>query len=458
MRISKIPILVLLLGLIQAQNEMNLKIDSVLVTDSIQPGMVARFLDQKLKDRNDIGAYYKLKSISSEGLTADYDLLDHPYTIDTLIILYPEENLLLPEIEAQIFKNLVSSRPDVLFKSDLQKTGNTYSFLSTPPEYRFVRVPPDRIGAVIWIDPEFINYFSGLAGISRSESDAWNLTGELNLHLENLWQTAGSIDINWKRPDSVSQWISLGISEPHPFGWPAGLQTTYEQDLWDGAYIRTETSIHVSVRTGLIGRTSLGGRRSRVRPTVNGKARGITSNRSDYLVFSSSGDLRNHRWFSTRGYAWNVETALGTARGTSEVETGTIFIESEAFRAVSSLLTGRVGIKAEGIWRGGGKVNEGDYYHFGGANSIRGFLENQFTVPWYALTNLELHVAAGPGARVFIFRDIALSAPGDLWHKSLGIGYIQKTDTIMMKLAYGLAGGDPIRSGKIHFQFITQFK
>ena len=81
----------------------------------------------------------------------------------------------------------------------------------------------NTLGALISVVPAFESHFSGVFGLNRPNKN-WELNGEINLHLENLARSADKFDLYWKRTDSLSQVIQLGISLPHPFSWNLGME------------------------------------------------------------------------------------------------------------------------------------------------------------------------------------------------------------------------------------------
>jgi len=455
-RISKL--LILLVGCsLFAQSNISLEIDGKTVNDSIAPEEIEGFLSENITASNDYGKYFLLNSISSTGNTINYIVENSDVEVDTLIFRYPEIPLLKDNVEFQIFKNLINVKPGMDFEKQLLNVRKFYSFLPSEINFDYVKTPGEILGALIYLDPEFINYFSGIAGGSRSESNSWELTGEINIHLENLWQTAGLLNLEWKRPDSLSQWISFIINEPHPFGWAAGFGLEFEQELWHGEYVRTSSSLNTILSTGFLGRTSIGYRITKVNPTLTGIDNGIPYNVSKYLVFSSELDVRDDQWIPSEGYYWKFETALGSQKGDIDSEIGTIELESSFVRSFSKRFIGQLRLIGEGRWVSKGEINKGNLVHYGGSGSIRGYLEDQFTVPWYGIANVEIHMNAGAGSRIFLFKDIAGQEPIGLWRQSYGIGYIQKTDKFIIRLAYGLGKDDIIKNGKIHVQFLTYF-
>ena len=111
---------------------------------------------------------------------------------------------------------------------------NKYYFITSKPNIEMGQYSNDRLGMVIDLDPEFTSHFSGLFGASKNFSDKWVLNGELNIQLENIWNTMESFSFFWRKLDSTNQVINLKLSSPHFFDNGMGINSYYKYDLVDG--------------------------------------------------------------------------------------------------------------------------------------------------------------------------------------------------------------------------------
>ena len=115
--------------------------------------------------------------------TAEYGKSYRVKLLDTLVIRSTEP--LRQAVLQQITKPLARTAIGVGFDQQVQTLHQRYYFLHQPVQYQFGLVAPDRLGGVVHIRPAFENQFSGILGMSRS-GQIWNLTGEFDMHLENL--------------------------------------------------------------------------------------------------------------------------------------------------------------------------------------------------------------------------------------------------------------------------------
>lgn len=443
--------------LLAAQSDIYLSTHPDSSGEKVNGRQLTDILGSLVKDGKDYGLFYELDSVKYPDLHLYYGKHQESKFLDSLVFIYEGEQLFTGAVQGQIFRSLYFTTPGIEFESNLRNIGKNYRFFTRQIDHSYMRYANESTGAVIYVEPDFTSYFSGLAGAARNENQEWELTGELDIQVENLWKTAGLVQLNWKRPDSLSQWVRFIVHEPHPFGSPVGMGIQVEQDLWRGQYIKTETAGNITLRTGSMGRTSIGMRFKKVRPTEKGALIGLNYTASKYIFIESSGDTRNDKWLPAKGYYWKAETAFGTRKSKTSSQNGTILLEVHKICKISRLFLFKLGGQSNFTWISNGELEESDKFHIGGANSLRGYRENQFTVPWYALTKLDLQYRTGPGSGIFAFYDAAVFEKNGWWLGSYGIGYIQKTGNTLLELTYALSRNKSIGSGKVHIKFLTYF-
>ena len=114
---------------------------------------------------------------------------------------------------------------DNLLDKERQKIVNKYYFIRDTPKVSIGTYSQNKLGMLINIKPEFNNFFSGLFGASKSETNKWNLNGEIDARFENIWGAMESIDFKWKNIDSTNQYFNLKLERPH------FLKTGFESNL-----------------------------------------------------------------------------------------------------------------------------------------------------------------------------------------------------------------------------------
>ena len=109
-----------------------------------------------------------------------------------------------------------------------------------------------------------------------------------------------------------------------------------------------------------------------------------------------------------------------------------------------------------------------ELYFFGGANSLRGYREEQFYGSTVAYSNLEMRWIIGRYSRIFLFNDwgynerniTGISGDATLhhwWHYSYGAGISFETEIGIFGIDYGIAQNTPPANGMFHFRLRNEF-
>ena len=95
----------------------------------------------------------------------------------------------------------------------------------------------------------------------------------------------------------------------------------------------------------------------------------------------------------------------------------------------------------------------------GGARSLRGYREDQFTSTFVAWWNMELHYRFGSLAAVYPFFDAGVLSSQDGWDfvPAYGLGLQARTRIGVVAADYGIAFGESPLRGKVHFRYQTDF-
>ncbi|MBL0176332.1 MAG: BamA/TamA family outer membrane protein [Ignavibacteria bacterium] len=128
---------------------------------------------------------------------------------------------------------------------------------------------------------------------------------------------------------------------------------------------------------------------------------------------------------------------------------------------------GIVAVAVHGRELRGGSLDASDLYRLGGASTLRGYREEQFSGTRLAWSNLEFRYSLGGRSFAFVFFDFGYiySAPGEapareeltVTRNGYGIGGRLETGLGVLGVSYALGQGDSFSSGKIHFGLINEF-
>jgi len=417
---------------------------------------IAGLLRNRLERMGEAGNYYILERLSlTDSIKAHYRLQDAGIRVDSLVFI--DDGPLIPAVRKRLFMPLLNSRPvnesTLLFRNIL----GSYSFITSKTTLKFARYGNNKIGAVIGFQPEFESNFTGILGANRGLDGEWQITGEVNVHLENTWRTAGVADVFWKRTDAWSQILQLSYEEPHPFGFPIGGRIEFSQDLREGLYVNTTVggSFVFFVRRG--GKWRWGGRTTTILPTAKGDSTGVEKLSSKTILLESVLDRRNERWFPTRGLYWSFTGEIGSQK---QLQTNKIVSKFNvlfgAYKPVTDKLNLHVKIWSKGVNVFPGEVHVGEKIRYGGTNTIRGYREEILVSDRVLIPSVELNYRLGNRSGMFLFADLAIQKEYTPFPRSTGIGYTQVNQNSVIKITYGVGREDTIMNGKLHIKFTSR--
>ncbi len=411
-------------------------------------------LDSLLSKSDNIGEYFSLNRILSDSLIA-YKRKFINITLDTII--FKNINEIRISVLKQIFKPLVGSMPTIETLKIFDSIVKGSPFIMDTSEIYFGLTHQQKVGAVLNINSNFNNYFSGLVGAARSNEQEWIINGQMDIHLENQWKTASIVDLHWKRLDEESQVLNLKYEDPHPFGLPIGISLAYNQNLRDGNYVNTNSSIGVIKTVHNIGKLGFGGKNTKINSTAKGDSLGLINLTAKSIYIDGIIDYRNDYWLPTTGTFISLHSDVGRR----EVSDSNVIIVSGQTKIEKYFtLWGKnnIALKIFGDtnWISSGILHYGELIHYGGANSLRGYTEDHFKSDWVIIPSVDYNVKLSSNQQITLFSNIALQDTYKPLPIGYGIGFTQVTKNSVIKLYYGLGRGDSIKNGKIHFQFLTR--
>ncbi|MBU0528143.1 BamA/TamA family outer membrane protein, partial [bacterium] len=402
-------------------------------------------LDSLLNTYRGIGEFFILDRISSDSLI-QYNRKTIDVTIDTII--FKNDDDIRISVLNQIFKPLIESTPKIKTKKIFNVIVKSNPFIMENSEIYFGVNKKNKVGAMIDVKTNFNNYFSGLIGASRSEEQKWSVNGQMDIHLENQWRTANSVDLHWKRLDKESQILNLRYEEPHPFGLPIGVSVAYNQDLREGNYVNTKSAVGIIKTVPGIGKVGFGGKNTKINSTAKGDSLGLSNLTTQAVYIDGVIDYRNDYWLPTQGlfisFYYDVGKRLVSETNTV-ISSGQINVE----KYLPLWGKNNVGLKIFGNrnWISSGSLHSGELIRYGGVNNLRGYTEDHFKSDWVIIPSVEYNVKLGSNQQVTLFSDFALQEVYKPVPYGYGIGFTQVTKNSVLKLYYGLGRGDSLKSG-----------
>ncbi len=340
--------------------------------------------------------------------------------------------------------------------SQFRDIQDAYAFIDQKTTLAFARYGKDRVAAVVHLQPQFKSQIGGIIGASKDKSGEWVTTGEIDLHLENTRKQGGVIDLQWQQPNPQTRSLHFAIETPFPFGLPFGTLIRYEQDFLEKVYILESTSGMIT-GVGPLGRWTIGGK------TEIGKDLELdTRFDSESVILGLKGDRRNNRWMPSQGRFWSFNYALGRVKDEDDQKR---MIEADfQWDRYRTLPWGtfRFFVHGDYAFMDGGKLPQSKKVKLGGANSVRGYFENQFMVDWAVVHTIEWLFGDLDRSQLFLFVDAPVANFGRdeglmgmvktmTLKPGYGVGFRQYNGTITMDISVGFSSSSP--GSKLHLKF-----
>ena len=348
---------------------------------------------------------------------------------------------------------------------------NFFNSVSDPTLY----MREGRGGLLIRVEEGNTNLFDGIIGYQpgRTEDEPGFVTGLVNVSFRNLFGTGRWFNARWERATQEVTELELGYLEPWLFSLPLNLQGNYYQRQQDSLYIRrTFTARATYLATSTLS-FSANASTAAVIPaltttTVN------TLNNSSTLTggLELRLDTRDNIYNPLSGIILRNYFSGGnksfTRQGTGEKVTDFIQrIEFDVHWFHQLWPRHIIAISLHGRDLNGNELDISDLYRVGGANTLRGYREEQFTGTTIGWTNLEYRFSLGRRSFAFAFFDLGyiFQEEDERYQRprfdesktGYGIGGRLETGLGVMGVSYALGEGDSFDTGKIHFALVNEF-
>lgn len=315
------------------------------------------------------------------------------------------------------------------------------------------------------------NTFDGVIGYQppRREGEAGEVTGLVNLAFRNLFGTGRRFDARWERATRAVSELQFRYLEPWIFSLPFSLEGAFAQRQQDSSFVRrtidlratwmAATGFHVS---GVFQRTD-------VIPSIgagaNAPQAGATTSAGAELLL----DARDNVYNPLAGYLVRNAWSFGSKRVDDAAVSRTASvqrIELDASLFVEVLPRAVLALILHGRELRGSLVDASDVYRIGGANTLRGYREEQFTGTRLAWSSIETRYSLGRRSFAFLFFDLGYiyqaarteALPEFRTVKyGYGLGGRIETGLGILGVSYALGEGDSFSTGKIHFGLINEF-
>jgi len=344
----------------------------------------------------------------------------------------------------------------------------------------------DKASLYLFLDKKRVNQFDGYIGLVPVSTHTGKIavSGELNLHLMNLFTIGESVDIQWRASERFSQFLEIKLNFPYLFKTPLGVDGLFMLEKKDTTYLNMNYVIGLNY-------SFRGYNYARVYfdfATSNILAKNLYSS-ADFLSYS---DYRKTMYgFSFRfreldfiynpkkGYDLNLNIAVGNRKIIKKQNADENYYKGIDLQTVRYRIQGKIkgyiplhkrwvmvlGAEAGSLFGKHFLINE--LFRFGGMNSLQGFDDLSIRASSYAIGLTELRFIVAKIAYLNAFFNGAWyeqKVTNNYIHDfpfgfGLGVAFTTKAGLFYLSYALGQQQNIPIsfKTGKIHFGLAIQF-
>lgn len=334
----------------------------------------------------------------------------------------------------------------------------------------------------IYIDQRPVNLFNGLVAFSSNAENPnkLDMSGDFQLKLMNSFEHASEIEIVWNKPPGNSQKLFLYGSYPYAFNTPFGLSYSLKLDRKDSSYLNTEQKpslrLYFSAQKSIGFHLNIFQSQLLFAESFNPDQLDLKRSNLGLNVLWSSLD---HPFYPRKGYKIMSEVAMGRKTITQNTAYDPTVYDSLQLQSFNTKVQFQVGyyfsfgkrntvftqIKSEAYFNE--QIQNNELYEIGGFDLLRGFGEDYFRSPSYAVSTLAYQFHLDESSYLSIFWDQGFlskkNAPHSEWISpsgyGAGINMGSKAGIFSLNFAIGKEQGQIIqfRNTKVHFGYFARF-
>lgn len=316
-----------------------------------------------------------------------------------------------------------------------------------------------------------MNVFNGLLGYVPDATGKGQIVGDVTLSLWNVFTQGSGFNFEYQRLRPETSELNLGVSQDWignlPVGLSAGFQIYQNDTTYQSREIELNGYYRISGNFKLMGGISYEATVSGVDNlnVIEPDGRKRTAN----LGFQFS----NYDNYEVPTSGNRLAVTYGIAnKNLEEDSTGSFIQNSLRIDAAQFISIGKasvIALSAEAFLLESDKVTTNDLIRFGGANSFRGYAEQQFRAGRLIWGDIEYRFMLDRSSYLFAFgaaggfhRPKLLTEPDNNFRNtdylySTGFGLSYLTQIGRLKFTYAISPEESIGNGKVHFGITTQF-
>ena len=401
---------------------------------------------------NNYESYYELENFTNNPNASHYNIKNKSKFIDSIIVKINSIK------NKSILDQIISPYLNLLINEDFNNIGkkiiSRYYFFIEPPRHELKLIDSSKVGLEIYLNSVFENYASAIIGLSEN-SNKWDLTGEFTVHIENYLNQTEFLDIYWRKTDSLSHLFKFNVLFPHPLGNKVGINWKHNFESINRLYTKVENRYILKTFSNLFDNIELGYMKGETKPTSVGKNNDYVKNSFQGFLFASAKDSRNNRFLPTKGFFLKSEIDVGLQNQSTFIQ---IVNNLRMYHMVKNKVLFNVKYLFKGLFDLNGDIPKSLYHNYGGASTLRGFKENQFSNPYFQILTLEPGISMNPTSQIKLFVDFASNSVNffDKKQTGYGFGFYQSNKNSLIQIEYAMNNLSS-NNAKIHFKFVSKF-
>ncbi len=411
------------------------------------------------------------------------DLIDDSLNVRARLIPGPRVTIENVEIAG-----LEHTRPRVIARETRIRPGDLYSpgriekaiqrvrrlpFVDEISEPALVVLGSDRYNLLFNVKEARSNTFDGVLGYQPGVQDeTGQVTGLLHLEFQNLFGTARKARIHWEQPTKNRQALEFYYEEPWVLGFPFHLWADFRQAIEDTLYLTRGFSgganwpaLEILTLKGSLfqeevlpdsaGRRDLGLYRAK---TIGG-------------ALELEYDTRNVPENPTAGLYYRSYASISRKEYESSAPQNSVDLRRyEADGDWSVRIIGRqilnLQIHGRHLQSDEKPIPLPDLYRLGGAQSLRGYREDQFAGSTTGWASLEYRFWLDKFSRLHAFFNLGyyeyeslpeISDRVKAWIWGYGVGFRQETRIGVIGFDFALGEEDVLSTAKVHIRLMNRF-
>ncbi len=313
-----------------------------------------------------------------------------------------------------------------------------------------------------------LNRLDGLIGYVPDQNGDGRIVGDLNISLWNLFSQGNSFELLYQRLKPETSRLNLGVSQNWIGGIPLRLGLDFNFYQNDTTYqtrdLKLSSTYQVSPGFGLIG--SVFNSKS-ISGSGNNRLEPDGSKQGSELGF----EYQNTDRFEVPTKGIKFKIMYGVANKDIETDSSSAFRQqnlnghAEIYFPIFDRSV--IATRLRGFYTIGEEFTESDLIRFGGANSLRGYGEEQFVASEMVWGDLEYRFLTDRNSYLFVFgasgyyhrpqlfsEEDNTFVQGDLLYSG-GFGISYKTQIGRLTFSYAISSTETIGNGKVHFGIRT---